>query len=81
MTLFEEVAKNYNIADREFTMRLTGAEVLALISLIQLGRATSTPSRFEETFPGVVPIAKGLIEVVSEVDGQAGDQLRKGWKL
>ncbi len=81
MSLFDRVAENYNIADREFTLKLTGAEVLCLISLVQLGYATAPSNKFQENFPEAIEVAKGLIEVVYEVDQKSGEQLRSGWGL
>lgn len=81
MTIFDHVAENYRIADRVFTVKLTGAEVLCLISLVQLGNATAPSGKFQENFPEIIEVAKGLIEVVSEVDKESGDQLRSGWGL
>jgi hypothetical protein len=82
MSVFDEYAENYSIADREFKVRLSGAEVLCLIALIQVARA-STPERekFEYHFPEALQIARGIIEVVCEVDPAAGEQLKSGWGL
>jgi len=81
MSIFDAVARNYNIADREFTCKLTGSEVLCLISLIQLSKATSDPNKFQQAFPEAIAVAKGIIEVICEVDPAAGEQLKKGWDL
>lgn len=79
MSIHDHIAENYNIADREFTLRLTGAEVLSLISLVQLGYATSDRGKFQEHFPELIEVAKGLIEVISLIDHESGEQLRSGW--
>jgi len=60
---------------------LTGAEVLALMALIQLGKATSPPDGFQKNFAEVFSIAEEIINVVSEIDPLAGVQLRSGWEL
>lgn len=81
MSIFDAVAKNYNIADREFICKLTGSGVLCLIALIQLSKATADPGKFEKHFPEAIGISNGIIEVVCEVDPAAGEQLKSGWNL
>lgn len=81
MTLFESVAQNYGIADREFRVKLSGAEVLSLISLVQIARATGDPEKFNEYYREAIEVVNGIIEVVTEVDQASGDQLRSGWGL
>ncbi len=82
MSIFTEIAKNYNIADREFVLRLSGADVLCLVSMIQLAAATADPpAKFHILFPEAGPIAEGIIQVIREVDGAAADQLLSGWRL
>ncbi len=81
MSLHDHIAENYNIADREFTLKLTGADVLCLVSLVQLGYATAPSGKFQKAFPEAIEIANRLIEVVYEIDQESGDQLRSGWSL
>lgn len=81
MTFFEAVAKNYNIADREFKAKLTGAEVLSLVAMVQIVKSLYPGRSFTEHFAEAIGIIKGLIEVVAEVDPAAAAQLRAGWEL
>ncbi len=78
---FEEIAKNYNIAETEFTVVFSGAEALALISLVQLGYASYAPGKFEKIFGVVMPIADLLIEEITRVDRESGDLVKSGWGL
>lgn len=81
MTLFDSVAKNYGIDNREFKCRLTGAEVLAVIAAIQILKANYDPLAWGKVFPEAVDVVNGVIGVVGEVDQAAADQLRKGWEV
>jgi hypothetical protein len=78
---FDKIAENYSISDRTFVLSFNGAQVLALISLIQIARQKSTPAKFDKAFPELTPIAEGLIEAINQIDQAAGDQLRSGWDL
>lgn len=81
MNGFDEIARNYNIAATEFTLVVSGAEALALISLIQLGFSTSDPGKFEKVFGETIPIAQTLIDDIAKIDSESGAQLNSGWGL